>query len=85
MLKLIESESKENQHIIVISEGSCDIEDWSNACIKKRVYKKRKQLFVIVFHNITILMYFLSNKCSLGEHNMVMYLEHRQIRSCWSN
>ncbi len=50
----------------MISEGSCDTEDWSNDAensalhhrnkIHFKIYSNRKQLFeiVIIFHNITI-------------------------------
>jgi len=55
-----------NQHIIMISEGSWDTEDWSNDAerhkIQFNINLNRKQLLeiVIIFHNITaFLLYFL--------------------------
>ncbi len=59
-----------NQHIRMISEGSCDTEDWSNDAensvllhknkLHFKIYSNRKQLFqiVIIFHNITELTVF---------------------------
>ncbi len=41
----------ENQHIVIISEGSCDTEDWSNDAenlkykLYFKIYSNRKQLF----------------------------------------
>ena len=52
----------------MISEGSCDTEDWSNdaentALISKnelhfKIYSHLKQIFstVIIFHNITVIL-----------------------------
>ncbi len=58
-----------NQHIRMISEGSCDTEDWSNDALpsqeKKihfKIFSNRKQFFVIIFHNVTVFLYFWSNK-----------------------
>ncbi len=57
-----------NQHIRMISEGSCDTEDWSNdgensALITEinYIYSDRKQLFeiVILFHKITVFTVFM--------------------------
>ncbi len=69
-----------NQHIRMISEESCDTEDWSNDAensalhyknkLHLKKYSTRKQIFqiVILFHNIKIfLLHFWYNKCSLGE------------------
>ncbi len=60
----------------MISEGSCDTEDWSNdaensACITG--VNLEKKVILNWFHNITVfdvffVVVFLSNKCSLGEH-----------------
>ncbi len=59
-----------NQHIKMISEESCDTEDWSNDAENSalhdrnkllfKIYYNRKQLFkiLIIFHNIIILLYF---------------------------
>ncbi len=41
----------------MISEGSRDTEDWSNDAKNSGFY---------------ILLYFLSNKCSLGEHKTLL-------------
>jgi len=63
----------------MISEGSCDTEEWSNDAenstshhrnkLHFKIYSNRKQLFeiVIIFHNITVYYEFCSNKWSLGE------------------
>ncbi len=59
----------------MISEESCDTEDWSNDAensalitginyILKLISIKKSYLKLIIFHSIVI---FLSNKCSLGE------------------
>jgi len=50
-----------NQHISMISEGSCDTEDWSNEDFENaalhhrnklyiKIYYNRKQLSKIIFH-----------------------------------
>ncbi len=65
-----------NQHIRIISEGSCDIEDWSNDAensaliteIKFKTYLNRNLLglFEIVrFHNITFMVSLIKNAASL--------------------
>jgi len=53
----------------MISDGSCDTEDWSNDAensalhnrnkLHFRIYYNRKQLFIIViiFHNITVFFF----------------------------
>ncbi len=73
-----------NQHIRMISEESCDTEDWSNdaenSALHHRnelhftIYSNRKQLFkiVIIFHILCFSQYFSSNKCSLGEHKTLL-------------
>ncbi len=57
-----------NQHIRMISEGSCDTEDCSNDAensalitgnkLHFKTYSNRNQLFkiVIIFHNIPVLL-----------------------------
>ncbi len=59
-----------SQHIRMISEGSCDTEDWSNDAensavhhrnkLHFKIYSNRKQLFkiVIIFHNIAVFTVF---------------------------
>jgi len=39
-----------------------------------KMYSNRTQLFeiVIIFHIITVLLYFLLNKCSLGKHKRLV-------------
>ncbi len=64
-----------NQLIRMISEGTCDTEDWSNDAENSTLhhrnklhftkYSHRKQLLKIIISNI--LLYFWTNKCSLGE------------------
>ncbi len=69
-----------NQHIIIISEGLCDTEDWSkedeNSDLLHRIkfnfieYENINLLFyiAIIFHKITVVFcIFLSNKCSFDE------------------
>jgi len=41
----------------MISEGSCDTEDWR---------------ILIIFHNTTVFTVFLTNKCSLGVHKRLL-------------
>ncbi len=67
----------------MISEGSCDSEDWSNDAENTSLhrknewhfsmYKNKKQLFenIILFHNNAVFAVFfsLSNECSLGKHD----------------
>ncbi len=55
----------------MISEGSCDTEDWRNDAensalhhrnkFNLKIYSNKKQLFeiVIIFHNITVFIVFL--------------------------
>jgi len=47
----------------VISEGSCDTEDWSNDAENHR----NKLHFTVYSHRKQFLLYFCSNKLSLGE------------------
>jgi len=61
-----------DHHIRVISEGSCDTEDWSNDAGHHRnklhftVYSHREQMIYtrIIFHIFTV---FFIKSCSLGE------------------
>ncbi len=66
-----------NQHIRMISEGSCDTEDWVmmlkiQICITGinyfKIYSHRKQLIeiVIIFHNITVFY------CIFGQINAAL-------------
>ncbi len=54
----------------MISEGSCDTEDW---LLKIQVWLHLKiyKMVIFIWNNIskyiTVLLYFLSNKCSLSE------------------
>ncbi len=61
------------------SEESCDTEDWSNDAentvlitginyILKYIQTEKLFQIVIIFHNIIVLLYFWSNKCSFGKH-----------------
>ncbi len=63
-----------NQHIRMISEGSCDTEDWSNGCWKfsfaitginyilKDVQVENSYFkILILFYNITVFSLFLIN------------------------
>ncbi len=67
-----------NQHIRLISEGSCDTEDWSNDAENSALHHRNKlhfmyvfiYLIVIVFHIITHLTVFV-NKCSPVEHKIL--------------
>ncbi len=49
----------------MISEGSCDTEDWSNDVENSALH--HRNTILKLFHNITVLQYFWLNKCSLGE------------------
>ncbi len=64
-----------NQHIRMISEESCDSEHLSNDAENSdlhhrnklyfEIYSHRKLLFeIVIFHNITVLLYFWLIKCS---------------------
>ncbi len=56
-----------NQHIVMISEGSCDTEDWSNDAensaahhkykLHFTIYSNRKQLFKIVIYLFTVFIF----------------------------
>ncbi len=79
----------------MISEGSCDTEDWSNDAenpalhngnkLHFTIYSERKRLFEFVKH-FTKLLYFLSNKCSLGVHKRLLLkmLLLKQLTVCHS-
>ncbi len=62
------------QHIRVISEGSCDTEDWSNDAENSALIKginyilKYIQIQNSFLNSINILTFFKSNKCSFDEH-----------------
>ncbi len=61
--------SEPNQHIKMISEGSCDTEHLSNnAALHHRNKLDWKLENIIIFLSITIFLHFLSNKCIHGEH-----------------
>ncbi len=63
----------------MISEVSRDTEDWSNDAENSDLYHRNKLSFkihwnkitFIIIQNITVLLYFGSNKCSLGEHKLL--------------
>jgi len=62
------SSNATNQHIRIISEGSCDTEDWSNdaenPAFGNELHWKKVQMensylkIVIIFHNITVFTVF---------------------------
>ncbi len=55
----------------MISEGSCDTEDCSNDVENSAKYSKIEYSYFKMQNYFTILqflLYFLSNKCSLGDH-----------------
>ncbi len=62
----------------MISEGSCDTEDWSNDAENSALQQNNKLQFktlkwkTLILNCNTILQYycFWSNKCSLSEHNI---------------
>ncbi len=87
-----------NQNIRMISEGSCDTEDWSNDNVKNLVlhhrnkshftiYLNRKLLFKIftIFYNIALfIVFFKSNKYSLGKHKnrfLIFFLQTSNLNS----
>ncbi len=69
-----------NQHIILISEESCDTDDWSNDAensawhhrnkCKFKIYYLENNYFKLQKYSIILLflLYFWSNKCSLVVH-----------------
>ncbi len=65
-------DNNNNQHIRMISEGSCYSEDWSNGCWKSSFSIKAINLIkkithfkiTIIFHNTAV---FWLNKCTYGE------------------
>jgi len=71
-----------NQHIRVISEGSCDTEDFSNDAENSALHHRNKLhfkyiktenrfTFFTIFINITVVYcIFLSNKCNVEEHRL---------------
>ncbi len=64
-----------NQHIRMISEGSCDTEDWSNDAENTALHHKNKLHLKIYSNrncNFKCLLYFWSHKCSLGEHKIIL-------------
>ncbi len=71
-----------NQHIRMISEASCDTEDWSNdaensALITEINYSLKyihneNSIIAIIFHSSTVFTVFLINKCSLGEQKRLL-------------
>ncbi len=71
-----------NQHIRMISKGSCATEDWSNDAENSALRHRNKlhfkiySILIILLLYITILTYLLhfwSNKCSLGEHKRLHF------------
>ncbi len=68
----------------MISEESCEIENWSNdaenSALHHRnklhftIYSHRKILFyiLIIFQNIAVLLYFVLIKCSLDEQKRLL-------------
>jgi len=58
-----------NHQIKMISEGSCNIEDWTNDAENSALHHSTKLLFklylnrklfffIVIFHNITLLLFF---------------------------
>ncbi len=56
----------------MILKGSCDSKDWSNGCfaITEIIYIFKCIKIVNTYLNISVLLYFLSNKCSFVEHKI---------------
>ncbi len=54
-----------NQHIGMISEGSCDT----------------KNVKIMIFHNITVFTVICLNKCSLGEHKRKRFKSKKKKKS----
>ncbi len=76
LIILINVSWSSNKHIRMISEESCDTEDRSNDAentaliigindIFKYIQKENCYLTAIIFHNISVLLYFWLNKCTL--------------------
>ncbi len=67
----------ENQHIIIISEGSCDNEDWSNDAQNTGINYILTYIVLIfhcnnMFNTITVSTLFESNIFSLGKHKRLL-------------
>ncbi len=65
----------------MISEGSCDTEDWSNDAENSALHYRNKWYFkiyqiVIIFYSFN---YFLSNKYSLGETFLFKKIKHLKV------
>ncbi len=58
----------------MISEGSCDTEDWSNDA----------ETYIIIFRNISIFTKFLINKCILGEQKRLLLKIYIFLKSLFS-
>ncbi len=76
-----------NHHIKMISEGSCDTEDWSNIywkCISDITGRNYILIYSIklsiIFHNITVLLYFLSNKSRFSD-TLKIFVHNVQINT----
>jgi len=65
--------NKKNQHK-VISEGSCDTEDWSNDH-RNKLYLKTNS----ISQYLLFFLYFLINKCSLVEHKRLLSETHKTV------
>jgi len=55
-----------NQNIRMISEGSCDTEDWSNGSFAITGINYILK-YIAITHNVTVLVNVWYNKYSLGE------------------
>ncbi len=76
----------------MISEESCDTEDWSNdaentACITEINYILKyihnetvNSIIAIIFHSSTVFTVFLINKCSLGEQKKLLKKNMTNLR-----
>ncbi len=58
-----------NQYIRMISEGSCDTEDWSNDAENSALITAINYIFnYIKIENVILKFYFWSNKNSVAKH-----------------
>ncbi len=71
----------------MISDRSCDTNDWINDAKNSALHHRKKinktnigVEVVKMFHNIAVLLYFLSNQCSLGEYKRLLL---KTLKQCY--
>ncbi len=78
----------------MISEGSCDTEDWSNDAENSALHNRNKLAYILKYIQMNIfkwkelflialfLLHFWSNKCSLGEHKETSFKNMKNLNYC---